>query len=271
MKNLMISVFALLLAFGPLAAQDLGLYEKQEYRNYGATLPYRILWPKDMKQGVQYPLVLNLHGMGNRGGDNEKQLSLGGGLFVRATARNKYPAIVLYPQAPESSAFVRIKEGAKALPGGWQKFTDAGMAKGDLSVELTIYGEMVKELLRQLIDAGSVDVKRIYLTGVSMGGFTAYKFIADDPDLFAGAIIMAAGTPLPDIDKWAGKTPVWIHHGAGDKVVPVDAARAVVKILKERKVANYKYSEYPDVAHGCWVNAFADPDYLPWLFSKSKE
>lgn len=257
----------------PIYAQsniDYSLFEKKTYKKYGTELPYRIIYPEKMKRNQKYPVVLVLHGMGNRGDDNEKQLSLGGKLFIDPQNRKDFPCFAIYPQAPMSSAFVRVKEGNEYLPGGWQKFTTEAINSDKLSVDLTVYGKMAYELVENLCKEKYVDTDRIYIAGVSMGAFTTYQLIAEHPDTFAAAVAICGATPLSDVKSWGEKVPIWMFHGEKDRVVPVDASRGVYDTLETMGVENYKYTEYEGMGHGVWFKAFAEPDFLKWLFMFEK-
>ena len=254
----------------PLAGQDMELFERKECAKEGYTLPYRILWPEKMKKGEKYPLFIFLHGLGMRGTDNEKQLDRGAPLFLDPANRKKYPCIALYPQAPTTSAFVEmLYDGEPGSRGGFRRFADREVV-GHMSLRLTPYGLMVYDLIQQLIAQGVADTDRIYISGSSMGAFSTYTFISTYPDLFAAACPMAGGADLRTVKNWAGKVPVWIVHGAKDPTVPVEADRMVVEKLKELGATNYRYSEFPKAGHTSWNDAFAEPDYLEWFFSKSK-
>lgn len=251
--------------------QDYNLFEKKTYTNGKQKLRYRLLWPENMEEGEKYPLFIFLHGMGLGGKDNKKQLKRGAKLFLKPENRTKYPCIVLYPQAPLGRSFVKItKNGRPLLYRGFRKFTKVKHDKEKLEISLSAHGEMVYELIRELIAENVVDTTRIYIGGASMGAFCTFQFISEYP-IFAAAAPMAGGADPSTIDKWAGKVPVWIVHGDKDPIVPVESSRVVVKQLEERGVTNYRYNEYCDVKHHCWDKAFIEPDYLEWFFSKSKE
>ena len=280
MKKIVIAALAAILCL-PLAAQkqnkqkqaeaqpDFSLFEKKEYDKDGYKLPYRILWPENMKKGEKYPLFLFLHGMGKRGTENERQLDRGAPLFLDPANRKKYPCIALYPQAPKTSAFVEVVDSkGEVASGGFGRMSKD--KEGGMTVNLSPYGNMVYDLIEQLIKQGVVDTDRIYVSGSSMGGFSTYTFLAKYPDLWAAACPMAGGTDLRTVKNWAGKVPVWIVHGDQDPVVSPDNDRKVVEMLKQMGVTNYRYSEYKGVKHDSWDNAFAEPDYLEWFFSKSK-
>ena len=110
MRTKILSVLLCLLV-GQLKAQDFNAYKKEQFILNQDTLKYRILYPEKMKKGKKYPLVLFLHGAGERGSDNQKQLTHGGKLFLDKKMRRKYPAVVLFPQCPNDSMWTnRQKE-----------------------------------------------------------------------------------------------------------------------------------------------------------------
>ena len=100
-------IFSLLFVFVCVAAiaQDMSLFQKKEYNEEGKMLPYRILYPENYDKSKKYPLVLFLHGAGERGSDNEIQLMHGGALFVADSNRKKFPCIVVFPQCPADSSW----------------------------------------------------------------------------------------------------------------------------------------------------------------------
>jgi len=257
---------------GKGSSVDLSPFLVKEYKKDGLTLPYRILYPENMQKGGKYPLFLFLHGMGKRGTDNVQQLDRGGELFLTPENRTAYPCVALYPQAPKTSAFVEIVgEGNVVATSGFTKFVQEQGNKSKLSVRISPYGQMVLDVVNQLIASGIIDTNRIYISGSSMGGFSTYQFITQYPELFAAAAPIAGATDLSTMSAWAGKVPIWIFHGADDPTVPVSGDRAVVAKLKEMGVTNFKYTEYPKTGHDSWTQAFAEPDYLKWFFSHSKK
>jgi len=246
---------------------DYSAYEKKQIGKDGVTMPYRILMPENMAKGAKYPLFLVMHGMGLRGTDNEQQLARGAYLFIQPENRVKYPCIALYPQAPSTGAFVQSSDGEQASASQWKTMLDEGSTK---TLVLSEYGNLVMDIINDLIKQGIVDTDRIYIAGSSMGGYSTYGFLAAYPDMFAAAAPMAGGLDLRTIDKWAGKVPIWIFHGGADPAVPLEFSHRVVARLKELGVTNYRYTEYPGMGHGIWDMCFAEPDFLEWFFSKSK-
>lgn len=271
MKKLWI-LFAALLSCAGLQAQDFSLFERCERVEGESTLPYRILYPEKMQAGEKYPLFLFLHGMGKRGTDNTSQLERGADLFLKPENRRQYPCIVLYPQAPKTSAFVLVHYGDRKPVGGfsdWSRNLDSEKY-ADATTETTVYGRMVMSLVVDLIDKGVVDTDRIYIAGASMGAYTTYHFIASYPEMFAAAAPMGGGADLRLIPKWAGRVPVWIVHGQADDIVLPENDRRVAREL-DRTGIPYRWSEYPGVKHNCWDTAFQEPDFLPWFFSHSRK
>ena len=265
---------------------DFSPFESRQYQKDGLTLPYRILYPEAMQTPAppgqppqKYPLFLFLHGMGKRGTDNTAQLDRGGELFLTPANRKQYPCIALYPQAPQTSAFVEIidADGQVIATGGFAqlaKVTGASSSQAKApTARLSPYGNMVMDVLNQLIASGIVDTNRIYIAGSSMGGFSTYAFITQYPDLFAAAAPMAGAADISKMSAWAGKVPIWIFHGGADPTVPVEGDRAVFAKLKEMGVdpSTYKYTEYPGVGHPSWDKAFAEPDFLKWFFEHKKK
>jgi predicted peptidase len=236
-------------------------YVKKSYSNKdGQVLPYRILYPENYNKENKYPLVLVLHGAGERGSDNESQLVHGSKLFLDSLNRIKYPAIVIFPQCPENQYWSSIKIDRSENP-----------YKLDIRYEEDANWPLQSalDLVKQLTKEESVDQNRIYIMGLSMGGMGTLEAISRKPKLFAAAVpICGAGDPA-SCEKYADKVPLWFFHGAKDKVVDVKYSRILVERLNELK-AEVRYNEYPDVEHNSWENAFSDPDLLPWMFTKKK-
>lgn len=254
-------LFPLILFLLSLSAssQDLSLFEKQLYVDGEDTLPCRILTPVNFRQGQKYPLVVFLHGAGERGSDNEKQLTWGAGLFLDSLNRMKFPAIVVMPQCPMNAYWAVVTRGLK------DSLTFAVNSDTLPSTSMRLVLKFIDELSR----SGRVDTRRIYIGGLSMGGMGTFDALARRPDLFAAAFtICGAGDPRM-VRKYRKGLPVWVFHGDADVVVPVSNSRLMVNEL--RKVnARVKYTEYPGVNHNSWTPAFSEKDLLPWLFSQQK-
>lgn len=269
MKNIHISfkLFPLyLLCFLPpfsVNAQDdkTNLFERQYFLQGNDTLPCRILSPLHFSAEKKYPLVVFLHGSGERGNDNESQLKWGASLFLDSANREKYPAIVVFPQCHgDSSWSVRVKNKAA---------DSSGLYRFPMDVQPTRPLQMVMAFIDTLINSGIVDMKRIYIGGLSMGGFGTFELLWRRPQLFAAAFPICGGGNPASAKLYGKQFPIWIFHGTDDTVVPPVNSRTMVTALRDAG-ARVKYTEYPGVKHDSWVNAFAEPDLLPWLFEWKK-
>ena len=244
------------------SAQDLTLFKKKEYAcSEGKVLPYRILYPENYDKNKKYPLVLFLHGAGERGNDNEKQLVHGAKLFLKEANRKNYPAIVLFPQCPENSFWSSVNLDRKKTPMTFEFNYDNPVTWPLAAVQM---------LVIQLLNDESIDKKRCYITGLSMGGMGTFEMLFRFPKLFAAAMPICGGGDALHYDERIKKTAFWIFHGDADAVVNVNESRAMVSKLKELKVP-VTYTEYPTVNHNSWDNAFAEPTFLKWMFSKKRK
>jgi predicted peptidase len=256
--RLLFSICVLLLV-SVTFAQDLSLYQKKEYSYAeGKVLPYRILYPENYDKTKKYPLVLFLHGAGERGNDNEKQLVHGSKLFLDAENRKKFPAIVIFPQCPFNSFWASIKVDTTVQP---------RRLAFDYTNEAHWALIAANELVQKVTSEEAVDLKRIYVAGLSMGGMGTFESVYRYPNLYAAALPICGGADLNSYNKWTGKTPFWIFHGDADPVVTVKLSRDANEKLKSIK-AKVKYTEYPGVNHNSWDSAFAEPDFLKWMFQQ---
>lgn len=207
----------------------------------GKSYGYQVFVPSGLAGVEKPPVILFLHGIGQRGQ----------GGFVKGAAAilirqylERLPAIVVLPQC------------------------EKGRYWSDPEME-----EMVMATLKQAAAEFSADPERLYLIGVSMGGYGAWHMAAEFQGTFAAVVPICGGSPIRTGDRFKplarriGKTPVWAFHGAEDRVVPVTESREMVAALKELN-GNVRYSEYAGVAHNVWLNVMKEPELLPWLLSQ---
>ena len=245
--------------FLTIIAQDHSLYEKKIFIQDGDTLLYRVLLPENFSKEMTYPLVLFLHGAGERGADNEKQLTHGAGLFLTEENRRAFPSIVLFPQCPSNESWTSVSVDRSSMP-----FTfDFDYASG---VQRPL--ELVMALVENFKDI--MDESRIYIMGLSMGGMGTFQAIYENPDLFAAAAPICGGADLKAYEQTPNTTPFWIFHGDADVVVPVAFSRDMHSVLSGKQ-AEVTYTEYPGVNHNSWDNALAEPGLLQWIFSKRRD
>ena len=186
------------------------MLEKRIYTDAdGKTLPYRLLKPINYNQDEQYPLILFLHGAGERGDDNDKQLVHGVPEFLTPYNRKEYPCFLIAPQCLEGKKWVEVD---------WSAESSKQPKEPSEPMRLTL------GLIDQIRNDYSIDAKRIYATGLSMGGFGVWDVMARKPDLFAAAVPVCGGADEATAAKIA-KIPLWAFHGAKDPAVKVSGTR----------------------------------------------
>jgi predicted peptidase len=232
-------------------------YKFATYEHDGQRLPYRILLPEGYDMQKKYPLLLFLHGAGERGSDNELQLTHGSDQFLTTKFRKEHPAIIVFPQCPKGAYWATILNREGPL-----KFSYAKRPKKNPTLDL------VEGMLKELLSNYEIDKSRIYVGGLSMGGMGTFELVYRNPRLFAAAFAICGGAN-PKIARKI-KRPVWrIDHGEVDSVVPIALSEQMFTALKKKK-AQVNFNRYPEVNHNSWDNVFKDPSFLPWLFSQSK-
>lgn len=245
----------LLLSLASYAGDKVSFLKKQFTTHDGYHLNYRVLYPRNYDSSRKYPVILFLHGAGERGSDNEAQLLHGGDMFASYENQTKYQAIILAPQCPAESSWAEYQGEDR------KRFFPA-------SASITKPLSAVKDLLDSYIALGKADAKRIYITGLSMGGMGTYDIVLRYPHLFAAATPICGGINLQRLANFKGKTAFSIYHGGSDSVVDPQFSRDARETL-QKAGAEVRYKEYPGVDHNSWDNAFAEADYLGWMFQHS--
>ncbi|HKB03670.1 MAG TPA: prolyl oligopeptidase family serine peptidase [Gemmataceae bacterium] len=237
------------------AAKDESPLQKHVYRSRdGKELPYRLLTPSTQRSDKKYPLVIFLHGAGERGTDNEKQLVHGVPQFATNENQENYPCFLIAPQCPDGQKWVDV---------------DWSSDSHQQPKEPADSGRLVLELIEASIKKLPVDPKRIYITGLSMGGYGVWDLLARRPDLFAAAAAVCGGADEATAAK-IKHIPVWAFHGAKDTAVKPARSRNMIAAL-EKAGGKPKYTEYADVGHNSWDRAYKDPEFYQWLFAQKKD
>lgn len=220
----------------------------------GDTLNYRFLFP-DSDTLRKYPLVIFLHGSGERGNDNEAQLKWGVMNFASDENMVLHPALVIAPQCPEKSSWsnVSFKRGSTEL---------------HLQPNPARPMELVIELIHKLIKTMPVDTNRIYITGLSMGGFGTYDAIERYPHLFAAAVPVCGGGDTSKVASIA-HLPIWIFHGSEDPAVNPVFSLDMLSALTHAG-AHPGFTQYPETGHFSWLGAYRDAAMFEWLFRQHK-
>lgn len=230
-------------------------FSSEKYLNgKGDTLNYRLLFP-DANPLLKYPLVIFLHGSGERGNDNEKQLKWGVQNFATDKMMITHPAIVLAPQCPANQGWSNLdrQKGSRVMK---------------LNPQPSKPMELLIDLIHQVIKKYPVDTTRIYITGLSMGGYGTYDALERNPHLFAAAVpVCGAG----DTSKAAtiAHVPIWIFHGADDPAVDPLCSKDMQEALLKAG-AHPGLTIYPGVGHFSWLGAYTDQMMIEWLFSQHK-
>jgi predicted peptidase len=236
------------------AADFRDLLEKSTFKDAnGAELKYRLMKPAEVAPNQKYPLVIFLHGAGERGDDNNAQLVHGIKEFAKDENRQKYPCFLVAPQCPKGATWADFRRGTGAE------------VKPDATQPL----RLTLELIDQLVKDQPIDTDRIYITGLSMGGYGTWHALALRPDFFAAAVPVCGGADLKSADK-IKSVPIWVFHGDKDNAVPVARSREMVEALKKAG-GEPKYTEYPGVGHNSWDKAYADPEMFAWLFAQKRK
>ncbi len=230
------------------------LFEPREFADQdGNVLKYRLLKPADFNPDRKYPLVIFLHGAGERGDDNTVQLKHGMAEFCRPDRRRQYPCYVLAPQCPKNEKWADID---------WRATGVAMPAEPSRAMKL------VFELVDQMVESAAIAPNRIYITGLSMGGFGTWDALARRPDFFAAAVPICGGGD-PSTASRIAHVPIWCFHGDQDPVVNPELSRKMIAALRAAG-GNPKYTEYPGAGHDSWTATYKNDELYAWMFAQQR-
>lgn len=219
------------------------------------TVDYRLLKPASIDDNKKYPLVVFLHGAGERGSDNENQLKYFPTQMAQPHWRERFPCYVLAPQCPKDQKWVDVDWSLK----------ESHQTPAETSGPMQAVISMIQRTLME----EQIDPQRIYLTGLSMGGYGTWDLATRHPDWFAAAAPICGGADNDRVHILKSM-PVWVAHGDADRAVPVERSRLAVQALRKAG-GNPVYVELSGVGHNSWTPSYSDPDGLvPWLFRQSK-
>jgi predicted peptidase len=230
--------------------------EKRIYRSAdGQTLSYRLHVPADYNPANQYPLILFLHGAGERGTDNEAQLVHPEVLrFIGDDVAAKHPCFLVAPQCPLDRRWVEVP---------WDSSTPHE-TPGEPSLPLRLTMEILDSLEKEF----RIDPARRYVTGLSMGGFGILDLLVRRPNDYAAAVVICGGADGSRANSLAGVS-FWVFHGSADDAVPVGRSRSAVEALAKAG-AKVKYTEYEGMGHNVWSRAYREPQLADWLFQQHR-
>lgn len=224
----------------------------------GETYRYQVFLPSNWNRKQSWPVILFLHGAGERGRNGLRETDIGLPQSIRKSEKPS-PFVVVMPQCPDGHVW-----------------TDADME----DVAFAALAQGMKEF--------HGDTTRVYLTGLSMGGYGTWDIAARHPGIFAAYMVVCGGIhlsktipnlesslsrdpaisdPFTETARRIGKTPVWIFHGDADPTVPVEESRKMADALRAVG-GDVKYTEYAGVAHDSWVNAYDEPELFSWFLKQ---
>lgn len=219
----------------------------------GTTVRHRFHAPEKTEAGKTYPLVLFLHGAGERGSDNTAQLKHGVPAILAGADALGQPCFLIAPQCPAGQWW------SPAVP---SRTRLSAAAKPNALLEAVI------ALVDETAKSQPVDPARIYLTGISMGGFATWDLLGRAPGKWAAAVPICGGGD-PELAATFGPVPIHAFHGEADSVVPVRATRDMITALEtsgRKPLATY----YPGVGHNSWTQTYANPELIRWIFTQRK-
>lgn len=243
---------SLLVQYRATAQQE--RFSKSQYISRGDTLNYRMLFP-DADTLRKYPLVIFLHGSGERGNDNEAQLKWGVQNFATDKNMVEHPAIVIAPQCPVGQSWSNTKRTPNSTAMELQPTPSKPM-------------QLLIELIKQTVAKMPVDSNRIYITGLSMGGFGTFDAIERYPNLFAAAVPVCGGGDVSKASLIA-HIPMWLFHGSEDPAVNTANSVEMNGALMKAG-AHPGLTIYPETGHFSWLAAYSDEHMMEWLFRQHK-
>ena len=262
MKHVLFLLLALMV--GPLLLaqenesqlSDTSLFEACRHIEGNDTLPYRLYRSQKADTMTEdLPLVVFLHGAGERGNDNSMQLKHCIKYFLYDTVTSRYPFLLMVPQCPNGKRWVN---------------TDWSLPEHKMDSMPTAELRGVMVVLDSLVDVGAVDSTRVYISGISMGGFGTWDASQRWPEKFAAAIAICGGGDPAYADAMKDIS-VYIFHGMLDGVVMPSRSIQMYNALKDVGNEEAILVTYPELYHGCWDEAFSTPGLFRWLFGKRKE
>jgi len=251
--SLIIFIFFCVACTARVSAQNESDFEKKVFISKTSdTLRYRLLKPTVNDSSKKYPLVLFLHGAGERGNDNALQLKNGAINFASSLNKKLFPCYVVAPQCAEGYRWVEVD---------WKLPSHVQPEKPSVYLSRTM---LLIDSLKKVLN---IDTNRIYITGLSMGGFGTWDAISRWPNIFAAAVPVCGGgdTAKAVLIK---NIPIWAFHGGADKVVMTSRSRDMIAAIKKAG-GDPKYTEYLNTGHNAWTSTYGNIEMFQWLFSQS--
>jgi predicted peptidase len=220
----------------------------------GELFAYRLLTPPRIEPGRRFPLVLYLHGADQRGDDNRAQLKYLPAWMAEPERRGRFGCFLIAPQCRPERLWVET-------PRAFDRSAPRPPPGPQMQVVINILEEVIREF--------PVDPKRLYLTGISMGGYGSWDLGTRLAERWAAVAPVCGGGDELHAERLVG-VPVWAWHGDADDVVPVAKSRRMIGAIRKAG-GEPRYIELAGVGHDCWTAAYTDPSgVIPWMFEQRK-
>ena len=221
----------------------------------GYTLPYRLYIPKNYDCGALYPVMIFMHGAGERGCDNEEQIKVALPHVFDDPESPAYNAIIIAPQCPSDKQWV------------YAPWTKGCYSVADVTESREC--QAVIEILKLIVAEYNVDKSRIYITGLSMGGYASWDLMARHSSIFAAGMPVCGGGD-PSLAKIFADIPIRTFHGLLDNVVPTEGTREMYAAIKAVGKGKIRYTEFDNGYHDIWDDVYSNKNNINWLFSNVK-
>lgn len=232
------------------------VFKKKEITRDGYTLKYRLYIPTNYDCGEKYPLMVFLHGAGERGDDNEAQLKNGLQLMFNDITSPVYDSVIIVPQCTEGEQWVNA---------AWADYTYSVAATPESRAL-----EMVCAAIDEVRDFCNIDDDRIYITGLSMGGFGTWDMLSRHGSKFAAGMPICGGGDVR-YARLLKRIPIRTFHGSADDAVPVRATRAMYAAIKREGGENINYTEFEGCGHNVWDMVYSNRENIDWLYSQNRK
>jgi predicted peptidase len=220
----------------------------------GGTLPYRWYQPSTATTDNNVPLVILLHGTSGRGVDNQRQMTAANRAAITFLfAQTNHPCAIAVPQCPTDDQWTR---------------TTYHPERHERTPEPSRTMRVLLDLIRTQAHESTINAKRVYVIGNSMGGYGTWDLLSRDPTLIAAAVPICGGGSL-DTAPAIARIPLWAFHGAQDGIVVVGHSQRMVAALKQHG-GEPRYTEFADAGHDITDHVFATPGLAQWLFAQQR-
>jgi predicted peptidase len=243
---------------GKQLSQSVTVHVGDKNDSHDVTIRYQLFVPKDYKaDGRKWPLMLFLHGLGECSNDDLNKVKIHGPAKI-VEGRPDFPFVLITPQCPPPLGYDPAKQVERTSP---------------QIIELVRHAWKPEELIQlvdHVINKLNVDPDRVYVTGLSMGGYGTWRLVATYPDRFAAAVPICGGGEPDQMAPALSRVPIWAFHGAKDPTVPISESKHMIYALRQVS-GDIRFTTYPDVAHNSWEQTYNNPEVYDWLLAHRRQ